>query len=247
MPSLCVAAMVKDEADNYLPSALDAWGQFADRIVVLNDNSTDTTADICKDAGAFVVDWEGQPAWGRETPPREALWKVAIQSGTDFIMVLDADMVPARDPKDLLIGGIDGVLFYLYDLWSGTHYRSDHYWRGHTVPRLWCVRNPQQSQGQRWSGRNLHSGHFPSNLRMDRVLTAPKDYSLLHYAYALPEDRTRKKVQYLSNGKYLTRHEWLHASSIDELEPNLLPLDIAVTWNLQKSSVARASDKISQS
>lgn len=227
--------MVKNEAQNYLPSALEAWNEFADRIVVLDDHSTDATPDICRDAGAFVVSWSGPQAWGNETPPRKALWEAAVQSGSDFIMILDADMVPARDPRDLLLGGVDGVLFYLYDLWGDERYRSDHYWRGHTVPRLWLVRNPKSTRHDQWSGRNLHSGHFPAGLRLEKVLSAPRDFSLLHYAYALPEDRVKKKQQYLGQGHLLTTHEWLHASSIDDPKPNLLKLDIAVTWPLHKS------------
>jgi len=228
--------MVRNEAANYLKSALEAWSEFADRIVVLDDHSTDSTGDLCRSAGAFVVDWSGSKAWGRETPARRALWEAAVQSGTDFIMVLDADMVPARSPKDLLVGGVDGVLFHLYDLWGDGLFRSDYYWRAHTVPRLWLVRNPRTTDGHVWSGRKIHSGHFPSNLRLDRAITAPRDYSLLHYAYALPDDRHKKKTQYLGQGHILTTHEWLHASSIDDPDPNLLPLDVDITWPLRKSS-----------
>ena len=235
MPSLTVACLAKNEATSYLPSALAAWNQFADTIVVLDDHSTDDTAELCRSAGAFVVDWDGSAAWGQETPPRKALWEAAVQSGSDFIMVLDADMVPAKDPKELLIGGIDGVSFLLFDLWGEDVYRSDHYWRGHTVPRLWLVRNPHHNRGHVWSGRHIHSGHFPQNLQLERIVGAPREYSLLHYAYSRADDRRNKKKQYLSQGKFLTLHEWMHALSIETPDPDLLPLDVDVSWPLSKS------------
>ena len=242
MPSFCVAALVKDEASNYLPSALEAWSDFADKIVILNDNSSDSTGDLCRSAGAFVVDWEGPKAWGSETRPRQKLWEMAVGSGTDWIFVLDADMVPTKDPKDLLFGGVDGILFHLYDLWRDDFYRSDNYWKGHLVPRLWLVRNPRTTKGQNWGDRNIHSGHFPLNLRLERIVTAPRDYSLLNYAYLSPSDRVKKKQQYMTQGHHLTTHEWLHACSIDDPDPTLLPMDVDARWPLSKSSSVPQSE-----
>ena len=72
MSSICVAAMVKDEANSYFPSALAAWKQFSDHIIVLNDGSTDETESLCLSAGCHVINWDGSAAWGKETPPRKA-------------------------------------------------------------------------------------------------------------------------------------------------------------------------------
>ena len=234
--TICVAAMVKDEASNYLPSALDAWREFSDHIIVLDDQSTDGTADLCREAGCYVLSWTGSPAWGHETPPRRHLWEAAVQSGHDWIFVLDADMVPAKDPRELLLGGIDGVGFTLFDLWDDHSYRSDFYWRGHEVSRLWLVRNPRTTGNQTWTGRGIHSGHLPQNLRLERILQAPREYSLLHYAYATADDREKKIKQYMARGHQLTLHEWAHAASITSEEPSLLPLDIDISWPLTKSS-----------
>ena len=242
MSTITVASMVKNEANNYLESCLSAWSDFADEILILDDNSTDSTADLCRSAGATVVPWKGMAAWGCETQPRKTLWQKAVETGTDFIFVLDADMVPARDPRDLLIGGTDGVAFTLFDLWGEDCFRSDYLWQGHEVPRLWIVRNNQKNRSLSWSGRHIHSGHFPTNLKLDRVVIAPRDYSLLHYAYVTSEDRTKKKKQYLSKGHLLTTHEWIHATSIDDPEPNTLPLDIAIRWPLRKSKSDPQSD-----
>jgi glycosyltransferase involved in cell wall biosynthesis len=239
--------MVRNEADRYLPSALKAWSEFADKIVALDDGSTDNTVELLHQYAATVHHWDGKRAWGHETAARKFLWEKAVEAHTDFIFVQDADMVPAKDPKDLLVGGIDGVLFCLYDLWSPTDFRSDHYWRAHTVPRLWLVRRPQGGVLDNWSGRGIHSGHFSRNLQIERAITAPKDYSLLHYSYVDPEDRIKKCKQYMEQFDQLTTHEWAHASSITDPEPRLLPLDVDITWPLRKFSVDPPSDKIPQS
>jgi glycosyltransferase involved in cell wall biosynthesis len=245
-PQLAVACLARNEADRYLISALNAWSQFADQIFVLDDNSTDHTADVAVEAGAVVRrrDTNAPPAWGNETSARRELfeWVSSSISAGSFIFVLDADMVPAKNPKDLLVGGIDGVLFRLHDLWGEGVYRSDHYWRGHNVPRLWLVRNPRTTDHQ-WSGRGIHSGHFPNNLLIERSVVAPKEYSILHYSYVDPVDRKSKCDQYMQQFDNLTTHEWVHAASINDPDPRLFDLDIGVTWPLRKSSSDAVSDK----
>lgn len=233
---LAVASMVRNEAKRYLPSALDAWGSFADEIVLLDDNSNDETRELAESRGICYFRWDGLPAWGNEVKPRKRLWQLATESRCDHILVLDADMVPAKNPKELIFNGVDGVAFTLFDLWQCDPplYRSDGMWRGHEVPRLWLVRNPRDSSGS-WSERGIHCGHFPY-LKLDRVVRAPREYALLHYGYATPDDRKEKSLRYHAEGGQLTMSEWTHAASILDADPNLLPLDIEVTWPLRRES-----------
>lgn len=231
-PSLAVALMVRNEADRYLGSALSAWQNFADEIVALDDHSTDASQSLLVDAGATTVPWTGAEAWGEEIAPRTALWNAAVASGAEYIMVLDADMVPIQDPKPLLRDGVDGVLFNLFDLWSADTYRDDHYWQAHRCPRLWLVKNPYE-EAKPWSERGIHCGHFPP-LTLKRLLWAPIDFSILHYGYADPRDREAKAAQYLDRSSILTTNELEHAKTILDPNPRTVPLLFKPTWPLSK-------------
>jgi len=229
--------MVRNEADRWLPSALDAWAQFADEIVALNDGSTDDTAQLLYDAGAQVhttLD-TGTYAWGAEVASRQFLFEQAVASGCDYLFWLDADMVPLDDPRPLLFGDIDGVYFNLYDLWSlqPLRYRSDRFWQGHRHLRLWLIRNPGPNRTYHWNERGIHCGHLPLNLDISRSVGAPMSHGLLHYAYATPEMREKKLQQYIAQQEQLTESELLHALSITDTEPTLEHLTYEPRWPLR--------------
>lgn len=252
MNRLVVAALVRNEAERFWPSALDAWSQFADAIVVLDDQSGDATAELARDAGASVyVRGDGVSAWGAESPARAELWDRAMQETEpgDWILILDADMVPLRNPRPLLAPGIDAVAFPLFDLWlkegSRLWFREDGFWQGHLHPRLWAVRRPETPEnGWKWSERGIHTGHFPLNLSIHRAITAPLDYSLLHYAYLTPALREAKAAAYEATAAQLLPAEQAHAISILHPQPRLavLPFTPAFPLNLSEARNAPPAD-----
>jgi hypothetical protein len=235
MKSLCVASMVRNEADSYLESAVKAWWEFADEIVVLDDGSSDDTADLCQDLGCSVYRWDGPQAWGTETPVRMALWDLAVRSDHDYIMILDADQVPAMSPRPLLAEAVELVGFPIFDLWGTECYREDRFWRGHEGHHSQLFRNPRTIEGDKWSGRGIHSGHYPMNFDLTNCITeAPIEHSILHYAYVDPADRMLKAKQYFSQAHQLSPGEQAHAISIVDPSPSTFPLEVKVTWPLTK-------------
>ena len=237
--SLVVAALVKNEANRYLPQALDAWGTFADEIVILDDNSDDGTYELCEEFGCETARRETEDAaWGHESPARKELYERAMAQKSDWVLWLDADMVPADDPRVLCNPWLDSVAFPLFDLWSQEddgelYYRSDKYWTGHVRPRIWMIR-PPLGDGARWSGRGIHCGHLPSNLSFQRPAVAPNDYGLLHYAYLDPLDREAKTEVYLKCEELLRPAERMHAATIADPTPNLKLLPFEPRWHLEK-------------
>jgi glycosyltransferase involved in cell wall biosynthesis len=212
----------------FLPKALSTWNTFADGgIVVLDDNSDDGSREACKDAGAYLVDDAvgSAPAWGAEAPARARLFEEAWNFARvgDYILWLDADMTPARDPRILTETGAEAVFFTLYDLWETEplRYRSDAFWRGHLFPRIWMVKKRAMPTGWRWTTRGIHSGHLPSNLEFATFAYAPQDFALLHFAYTSEELRDEKYVQYASVAAELTEFEKRHAVSIRDASPAL--------------------------
>ena len=189
MSELTVAVLARNEATRFLPSALSAWSDFADRIILLDDSSTDNTKQLAQDAGALVFDVGGcAPMWGNESPARQMLFDLACEftAPDGWILILDADMTPARDPRPLMDGTTGAWAFRLYDLWGEENgrplYRWDGMWRAHESPRIWMFKNPGRGDYV-WNARGIHCGHLPANLEIARGIgTAPLDFFLVALA-----------------------------------------------------------------
>lgn len=222
--ALTVAILAKDEAgpDRFLQRVITRSFEFADRVCLLDDRSTDKTPELATDLGC-VVKTRSQvhaPAWGHEWQARAELWDFAASycpSPNDWILFADADMVFVGDPKPLIgTKELNAWSFILYDVWGDGVYRSDGYWQGHKVPRPWMVAPRRVPAGwePRWHARGLHSGHLPANYPLVDGIAPPDEYHFLHLAYSTPELRQRKHSQYLSRSEHLNEFEIQHARSI---------------------------------
>lgn len=235
--NLTLASMVKDELGRFLRPVFHIWQEFSDEIVILDDASTDGSKEFLASSGAHVFDANLQDsAWGKETPARKKLFDLAWAHTRvgDYILFLDADMIPSKNPRLLMDSKADGILFRLYDLWDEhLRYRSDHFWRGHLTPRLWMVRKkPGRLEDFEWGTRGIHSGHLPVNFACDSYAYAPKDFSFLHYAYSHEDLRQEKYVSYASVAHLLTDFERAHAASILDPSPNLEALPFSPEYTL---------------
>lgn len=197
--------------------------QFSDHLLVLDDQSTDDTAEIATHYGAVVRSRQGGLAWGEESPARKELWEFACEYAVgqdDWILICDADMELHGDPRPLCESTeVNAWSWVLYDLWdSETTYRSDQFWRGHEFPRVWMVAPNRVPEGWRadWGNRGIHCGHFPPNLPL-LAGNAPFNLYWLHFGWQKREHRLLKAAQYASVSHQLSPFEQAHAASI--LEP----------------------------
>lgn len=220
---LVVATLARQEAgpDRCFARVLRRASEFADAILVLDDNSTDGTAQIARDHGAIVKRRElATPAWGNEAAARQELWDFALEHCPDadsWVLINDADQELVGDVRSLcLTREVNCWSFVLYDLWSQTEYREDQFWRGHLTPRPWLFAPRRVPQGwtPEWSGRGIHPGHFPPNLPLVPGLAPPDAFYWLHYAYATQEARERKLAQYRQQFHQMSPFERAHAESI---------------------------------
>lgn len=226
-PSLTVASIVKNEAGRFLPKALEVWGQFADRIVVLDDGSTDETPDILRAAGV-EVHTEPVGMFGQEWKARKRLFELATE-GAENVLWLDADQIPASNPKPYIRGVTFG--FRVFDLWDEGVYRDDPWWGGHRKPWWRGVHAPSLAGPFLWDARGWHSGHLPNNLPPETV-EMPLVCSILHYAYATPALRQAKATMYSALAGHLTEKERFHAMTILTKRPICRELPFAPTWSL---------------
>ena len=241
MSELTIAVLGRNEGSRFLPGALRVWSSFADRIVFLDDSSTDNTKQLAKDAGALVFDvGSAAPMWGNESPVRRQLFDLACEftPHDGFILFLDCDMIPARDPRPLMDGTSSGWAMPLWDLWGEKNgrplYRSDEYWYGHSAPRVWMIRNPGPGDYV-WNDRGIHCGHLPANLQFPRgVAVAPQDFGLLHYGWAFDDYRKQKVERYLSVNDQLATHEARHTLSALDPDPKIYPLPFVPTYRLER-------------
>ncbi len=217
---LFTAILARNEAGRMLHRVLAHCQSFSDAVLVLDDQSTDATANIATLSGCVVRTRTGRPAWGEESPARKELWDFACEYATepdDWVLIADADMILHGDVRGLCESTeCNTWAFILYDLWSETHYRSDGFWCGHTNPRPWLFAPTRVPEGwvADWGSRGLHCGHLPTNWPMSVAIAPQQRHYYLHYAYATPEARAVKSAQYLAKAHLLSPFERAHAETI---------------------------------
>jgi glycosyltransferase involved in cell wall biosynthesis len=193
-------SLVKNEEGRYLEKVLEQMRSICDKIIILDDCSTDDTPEICKAYGAEVFP-SIQSYWGTdELKQRKRLWKLATQGADfgDWVLCLDAD--ETFDKPELLreyiqkaeAAGRNSLAFRLYDMWGAEHYRDDNFWQAHNGVWPFCVK--YEDLDYFWKETPLHCGRFPMNA-VNRMASCP--IRIQHWGWARPEDRQEKYERYI--------------------------------------------------
>jgi glycosyltransferase involved in cell wall biosynthesis len=197
-------SLVRNESgkDRWVHQFLTQMKLICDRVVILDDASTDNTADICESYG-FEVHENTKNLWEtNELEARQYLWDKTIEDAEigDWILCLDADelFVPEHiefikhQIKALETYACNSVGFKLYDMWSDTHYRSDYYWQSHY--QFWAMFVKLQDIEYKWLDKKLHCGRFPIN-SADRCI--PTYIPIKHMGWSKPHFRQMKYERYM--------------------------------------------------
>lgn len=220
-PKLITAILARNEAapDRYLKRVLERCATFSDAILVLDDSSTDNTAQIAQDFGCVVAHRDSAGFWGvAEAPARRELWERASDlAGNGWVLICDADMLLEGDPRPLTQSWDAAAwAFCLADLWDTEHtFRVDGPWGfGPTTPRPWLFKPSALCESAIWPERGIHCGHAPQNFaNAGPTFAAPSDVYWLHLSYLRKEHRVAKHTAYM-NVAELTPFERAHAASI---------------------------------
>ena len=217
MSRLVTALLVRNEADKHLARVLRHCARFSDRVLVLDDGSTDDSREVARACGAEVRERGGDPMWGQEAHARAQLYAWGAEAAGDgWLLICDADMLLSADPRPLTHATESNAWAWpLYDLWdSEATYRCDGFWQGHRHPRVWMVRPRGITLGNpEWPTRGVHCGHLPVNAQL-RAAVAPAAYYWLHLAYVDRGARLTKYGAYANLGAQLTPWERAHAQSV---------------------------------
>jgi hypothetical protein len=222
-------SLVRNEAgkDRWLHQFLTQMKLICDRVVILDDASTDNTFEICESYG-FEMHENTKNLWKEnELEARQYLWDKTIEDAQigDWILCLDADelFVPEHIPfVEYLFKGLqkyhcNAIGFNLYDMWSDTHYREDYYWQAHL--KFWAMAVKLEKKEYQWLNQKLHCGRFPLN-SADKCI--PSYIPIKHMGWSKEEHRIKKYARYMevdSDGKNGILEQY---KSILDDKPNLI-------------------------
>ncbi|USB34390.1 glycosyltransferase family 2 protein [Paenibacillus sp. YPG26] len=226
-PKLTLSMVVKNESGRYLEKVIAEHKKYVDEVVIIDDGSTDNTADICKEY------FDGIPVhlvsnklskFSNEVELRKQQWKETISTNPEWILNLDADeMFETRFHMELpkLLGQTqtDVFCFRLYDFWNEDHYREDSFWRSHKTYRPFLLRYRPNFE-YTWQETPQHCGRFPNNIL--KLTHALSDLRLKHFGWMSEEDRARKFDRYMKldpQGKFGCLAQYL---SIGDEHPHLV-------------------------
>ena len=198
MGGLTVAMPVRNEASRYLREVLTSVAAYADRIVVLDDQSTDDSPAVARSLGAEVYHTP-ESLFHDEWRLRTQLWELAGAGQPEWILSLDADEI--FEPQvvrvmPFLLGHpeLNWFGFPLYDLWNDRqHYRDDPLWTAHHLIWPLLVRY-RPGFPYHFRRRAHHCGRLPENALVDPGAASP--LKLLHLGWLDPADRQAKYDRY---------------------------------------------------
>lgn len=193
--------LVKNEADRWLIDVIAQMKYICDRLVILDDGSTDGTIDICKKFTKEVYQ-NKESLWGKnELLARQKLWNLTTAKAEygDWIICLDADELLVEGHLDYLkyimninTSGIDSIGFKLHDMWNRKQYRHDRYWTAHL--RYWAMAVKYTAKNYTWHDKSLHCGRFPNNASTKTLAT---QIPIKHMGWSREEDRQKKYKRYI--------------------------------------------------
>lgn len=220
--------LVRNEAQRWLERFLDSYSVLCDKIIVIDDNSTDKTREICNYYTDYIYTTEENLFVKDESILRAHLWKLCCNQceNDDWIAIWDADDIIEIEEANLLKGIINKLpveigLFGLkkYDMWSETHYRSDNLWNAHTkyIPFLGRYKHNIEYSFRKTP---LHCGSFPLEIINNQCAFVDK-IKVKHMGWSRESDRLKKYKWYMDldgKGTYGILEQY---KSILDKSPNL--------------------------
>lgn len=200
-PRLVLSMIAANEEGRYLSEALLRHREYIDAAVIIDDGSTDATADIIHDRLQGIplrYVRNEQPKFANEIELRKQQWGATIQLNPQWILNLDADEYFEDRFAEEVGSLIDDeaaqmYCFRLYDFWNETQYREDSFWQAHRTYRPFLLRHIDGFSYE-WNEARQHCGRFPRNIF--EVPSTLSPLRLKHWGWARESDRQIKAARY---------------------------------------------------
>lgn len=198
---LVLAMTVHNEADKYLRSVLEDAKAYISEAVIVDDASTDNTAEVCREVLKGIpltIVRNDVSKFSNEIELRKQLWAEVCKRNPDWIVVLDADQMYEKEFKNYVrylisIPGINSYASRLFDLWSENTFRNDQYWQAHNYYKPFLLRY-QPGLKEEWRETAQHCGSYP--MSYNQLPSTATEWRLKHYGWAKQEDRIAKYYRY---------------------------------------------------
>jgi len=209
---------VRNEAGRYLEKVLGHLSQWVDKIVILDDCSTDGTANLARKFEKAIVYEGGRPLFAEdESALRSKLWELAVKENPAWIAAVDADEIMEDrllDEIDFLTDQdyFDAIYFRVFDFWgSESHYRKDGCWNPWNKFSPFIVRYKPHID-YIWPKREIHCPRFPSPC--ESFSPYYSDIRVKHYGWANENEHYKKYVFYKQKDLKLYNKVLPHTQSI---------------------------------
>lgn len=202
MIDLAAMMPVYNETGRYLEQVLRSLSKFVDRIVILDDGSTDNTPEICRSFDKIIYYRGNERLFDRdESLLRSRLWEYTVELRPAWILAVDADEIfeeraEAEFHSLLKQRDFSAVDFRLFDFWNGFQYRVDGGWNPWVKSHRMLVQY-DPSLSDRWREQNPHCGRFPLEY-YSLPYAFQADFRVKHLGWMTPKDRQSKSMFYLS-------------------------------------------------
>jgi len=204
MNNLVLGCLVYNEEKRFLKQYLDKMSLLTNKIVIVDDGSTDNSTNICSQYTSEIYQTD-RLMTKDESLLRRILWEKCIQlcSNNDYILIQDCDEFYTDNSlknfeKTIRIGeslGADSLAIKKYDMWNEKQYREEPpYWNVHSQFLVWCVKY-KKDYNYHWNNMKLHCGSLPINAYYNAF---PSNLQVQHLAYSTPELR-KQKVEFYKN------------------------------------------------
>lgn len=202
MNNLIIGTLVYNDEHKFLKQYLDKISQLTNKIVIIDDGSTDNSVSICSKYTSNIFKTD-RIMTKSESLLRTALWNKCVQiaNNNDFILILDSDelltlnSIKHFEEKIYECNKLDGdsISTILYDMWNVSQYREDlPLWKAHKNLWVWCCKY-RKNYRYYWDNNKLHSNRLPINSHFSIYLT---NLQIQHMSYSTPELRLAKRKYY---------------------------------------------------